>query len=191
MRGRSAGGFTLFEVLVAVFVLALCMVGWAASQGSAMRTRQQSGLMSRGVQLASTLADSMRANLALARGGDADNPYLKLSYDAARDGVPPSVGNPCYAGAACSEQQLAEFEIHEIKQALHSGFPGGRVVVCRDTDVWDAGRGALGWDCDGAPTAPIVIKLGWRGKQTNGAEALDRSGAFAPSLAIVLPGESE
>ncbi|MDB5905985.1 MAG: pilV [Massilia sp.] len=188
MRLRFSGGFTLLEVLVAVFVLAVGVLGAAATQLSALRTRHQSSLMSNGVQLASALADSMRANSGPMRAGDAANPYLQLSYDAASDGPPQLAGPLCHAGANCAATELAEAEIHHLKQALRTDFPGGRVVVCRDSQAWDAGRGALRWACGGGARAPIVIKLGWRGKEHDGRDAHDRAGEFAPSVAIALPG---
>ncbi len=187
LRVRSDGGYSLLEVLVAVFVLAVGIFGAAATQLAALRTRHQSSLMSNGVQLASALADSMRANLAPMRAADAANPYLQLDYDAATDGPPPAA-EQCLPGVSCSAVQLAEAELYRLKQSLHAGFPGGRVVVCRDSQVWDAARGALRWACGGAAPAPIVIKLGWRGKDTDGGDALDGAGEFAPSVAIALPG---
>ena len=191
VRLRFAGGFTLLEVLVAVFVLAVGILGASATQLAALRTRHQSSLMSNGVQLASALADSMRGNLEQMRGADAVNPYLQLDYDAATDGAPPPAAAPCLAGAGCSAAQLAEAELYQIKYALHAGFPGGRVAVCRDSQAWDAARSALRWACGGGSGAPIVIKLGWRGKETDGSDARDGAGDFAPSVAIALPGAVE
>lgn len=183
------GGYSLLEVLVAVFVLAVGVFGAAATQLAALRTRHQSSLMSDGVQLASALADSMRANLEPMRAADAANPYLQLAYDAATDGPPsPAGAAECLPGAACGAAQMAQSELYRVKQSVHAGFPGGRVVVCRDSQAWDAERGALRWACGGAAAAPIVIKLGWRGKDTDGRDALDGAGQFAPSVAIALPG---
>lgn len=179
VRVRFAGGFTLLEVLVAVFVLAVGALGAAATQLTALRTRHQSSLMSSGVQLASSLADSMRANLETMRAADSANPYLQLDYDAA-NGAPRPPGASCFAGAGCSAAQIADADLYQLKHALHAGFPGGRVVVCRDSEVWDDARGTLRWSC-GAGTAPIVIKLGWR----------DGAGDVAPSVAIALPGVVE
>src|SRR4051812_42239598 len=110
VRLRFAGGFTLPEVLVAVFVLALGVLGAAATQLAALRTRHQSSLMSNGVQLASALADSMRANVESMRAGDTGNPYLQLRYDAASDGIP-APGPQCLPGAGCSAPQLADAEL--------------------------------------------------------------------------------
>lgn len=188
VRLRFSGGFTLLEVMVALFVLAVGALGAAAMQLTALRTRHQSSLMSDGVQLASSLADSMRANLDPMRAGDTGNPYLRLHYDAASDGAPRAAGPQCLPGADCSALQLADAELYRLKQTLFAGFPGGRVVVCRDSEVWDAGRGALRWACGGAQQAPIVIKLGWRGKDPDGADAHDGAGEFAPSVAIAMPG---
>ncbi|MES2758767.1 MAG: type IV pilus modification protein PilV [Pseudomonadota bacterium] len=180
---RSGGGYSLLEVLVAVFVLAVGIVGAAATQLAALRTRHQSALMSNAVQLASSVADSMRAN------ADAGAVFLNLDYDAA-GGAPPA-GPQCLPGAACSAAQMAQAELSRLKSAVHAGFPGGRVVVCRDSQAWDAARGALRWTCTGAAPAPVVIKLGWRGKDTDGRESRDRAGDFAPSVAIAVPGAAE
>lgn len=191
VRLRFAGGFTLIEMLVAVFVLAVGILAASATQLAALRTRHQSGLMSHGVQLASALADSMRANLEPMRAGDAANPYLQLQYDAATDGVPQPTGPQCTPGAGCSATQLAEAELYQLKLALHTRFSGGRVRVCRDSEVWDAGRRALRWACGGGGAAPIVIKLGWRGKEIDGGDARDSAGDFAPSVAIAMPGAGQ
>ena len=194
LRLRSVGGFTLIEVLVAALVLAIGILGASAAQLAALRTRHQSRLMSDGVQLAGLLADSMRANPGPMAATDASNPYLQLRYDAALDGAP-TPAPPCLAGAGCSAFDLAEADMSQVKQALHAGFPGGRIAVCRDSSVWDPGRGALRWACDGGGNsssggAPIVIKLGWRGKEADGGNARDRAGDFAPSVAIALPGSA-
>jgi type IV pilus assembly protein PilV len=39
--------------------------------------------------------------------------------------------------------------------------------------------------------APIVIMVGWRGKETDGGDARDNAGEFAPSIAIAMPGAAE
>jgi len=185
------GGFTLIEVLVAVCVLAAGIVGAAGAQLTALRTRQHSALLSDAVQLASGLADRMRANAEQMRAPDAANPYLHTSYDAAADGAPAPGGPQCHANARCGSAELAQFDIYEIKQALHAGFPGGRVVVCRDTQIWDAGRGALTWACAGAAGAPVVVKIGWRARRSPGVPAQDEAIESAPGVAIVVAAGTE
>ena len=183
---RFAGGFTLIEVLVALLVLTIGILGASAAQLAALRSGHQSRLMSDGVRLAGLLADSMRANIEPMAAADPDNPYLQLRYDAATDGAPASAPQ-CLAGAGCGAVQMAEADIDQVRQALHERFPGGRVAVCRDSAAWDAGRGALRWACAGASRgAPIVIKLGWRGNEIGGG-----GGGDAPSVVIALPGRVE
>ena len=186
MRHRQTG-FSLFEVLVAVLVLALGVVAASGTQLAALRTRQGSVLLSNGVQLASGLADRMRANAAQTQAGDALNPYLKLRYDAASDGAPPPSSPLCHSDI-CSSAQLATFDLFEVKQALHRGYPSGRVLVCRDGAAAVVAGQALSWACTGAANAPIVIKLGWRGKQADGRDARDDAGHYPPVLVLVAGG---
>lgn len=159
MQGK-ARGFSLVEVLVALFVLAVGIVGAGAAQLSAERTRQQSALMSEAAQLAASLAARMQVNPAVAGLPDGANPYLSFSYDAAEG--PPVAGASCFA-AACTPAQLAEFDLHEIRQAVHAQFPRGRIAVCRDSSPWDTAYRRLRWSCDGNAGALPVVKLGWQG----------------------------
>ena len=159
MQGK-AHGFTLVEVLVALFVLAVGIVGAGATQLTAERTRQQSALMSEAAQLAAALAARMRVNPAVASLPDGANPYLSLSYDAASG--PPAAGASCFS-ADCTPVQLAEFDLHEIRQALYAHFPRGRIAVCRDGTPWDPAYGRYCWSCDGNAAALPVVKLGWQG----------------------------
>lgn len=154
-------GFTLVEVLVALFVLAVGIVGAGATQLSAERTRRQSALMSEAAQLAASLAARMQVNPAVAALPDAANPYLGFSYDAA-DAAPADVAG-CYGATLCTPAQLAEFDLHELRQALRAQFPRGRIEVCRDGSPWDTAYGRYRWSCDGNASALPVVKLGWQG----------------------------
>jgi type IV pilus assembly protein PilV len=69
----------------------------------------------------------------------------------------------CFAAQDCSSAQLAAFDIGETMQALHSGFPGGRVRVCRDSAA------SQDWTCSGGAQAPVVIKMGWLRRQADGS----------------------
>ncbi|QOY95927.1 type IV pilus modification protein PilV [Massilia sp. UMI-21] len=160
-RRAQSLGFTLVEVLVALFVLAVGIVGAGAAQLSAERTRQQSALMSEAAQLAAALAARMQVNPAVAQLPDGANPYLDFAYDAA-DG-PPAAGVLCFGGAACTPAQLAAFDLHDIRQAVHAQFPRGRIAVCRDGSPWDSARRRYRWRCDGDADALPVVKLGWQG----------------------------
>lgn len=181
MQTRFDHGFTLIEVLVAVLVLAVGIVGAAATQVAALKTRHGTELMSAGVQLAASLAERMRANPVQMQAGDAANAYLQLRYDAA-DGAPPAPAVTCFAGSSCASAQMAAFDLFEVRQALYEQYPGARIAVCRDARVWSAAAHALAWDCTGGLNAPIVIKLGWRDRN-----ALHHA-PFVPAIALVVAG---
>ncbi|NHZ82808.1 type IV pilus modification protein PilV [Massilia sp. CCM 8695] len=185
LRKPVAGGFTLTEVLVAVLLLAVGILGALGLQVAALRTRQGISLMSRGVQLATSLAERMQANAGQMRRDDLGNPYLQLRYDAA-DGTPPPAPAGCYGAGSCSSAQLAQFDIADTVAALHAGFPGGRIAVCRDATVWDDGRRALAWECASAAGAPVVIKLGWRARRADGAADAAPGAPSAPAVALML-----
>lgn len=170
MRWRSVCGFTLVEVLVALFVLAVGIVGATASQMAAQRARRQSALMSEAVQLAGSLSDRMRANPVVMALPEAANPYLHLDYDVSGT---PSPATPCLGGIECSPAEMARFDLYETTLALKAHFPHGRLVVCRD------GAATLAWQCQPGAGAPIVVKVGWDA---------GTGGSRAPLVAMVVPG---
>lgn len=148
------------EVLVAILVLAIGIVGAAGAQVAALRARHGSALLSNAVQLASSLAERMRANPAQMQVPDSLNPYLQLDYDVA-NGAPPAAAT-CFADASCASAQLAAFDIGEAMAMLERDFPGGHLRVCRDGAAGDD------WVCHAGPGAPIVIKVGWLRRQGDG-----------------------
>ncbi|MGF6276097.1 type IV pilus assembly protein PilV [Massilia sp. UYP11] len=160
----SPGGFTMVEVLVALFVLAIGVVGASAAQLAAQRTRQHAALTSEAALVATSLAARMQANTHVASLPDGSNPYLPFDYQALAAGLPAG-GAPCFGAGACDPLALAAFDLHETRRALHRGFPSGRIVLCRDGAPWDAGHGRYRWACSGEETAPVAIKIGWHGTQ--------------------------
>jgi type IV pilus assembly protein PilV len=173
--GLACSGFTLVEVLVALFVVSLGIAGAAALQTLAVRAARDAAHLSDGTRLARSLAERMRANpraLALP-----DNPYLHLDYDAGSGA--PTAPALCYADTACDADELARFDAFEVAEAVAANFPGGRIRVCRDASGPDA-AGTLPWACDAEGGAPIVVKLGWR--------AQGDTATGAPKLMLPLAG---
>ena len=179
----DVNGSTLVEVLVALLLLAVGLLGGSAMQLSSLRARHESALLSTAMQLAASMAERMRANSTQMQAIDADNPYLGLDYEAGPAGEPG--GAPaCLGDTACSAAQLAQFDIAEWKQQLRQDLPGARLRICRDALAWDAAAQGLQWNCSGGSCAPVVIKLGWRGRQTRG-RAAQEAGAM-PKIAMQL-----
>jgi type IV pilus assembly protein PilV len=150
---RLRAGFTLVEVLVALFVVSVGLAGAAALQTLAVRSSRDAAHLADGTRLGRSLAERMRANPRALALPDADNPYLQLDYDAGSGA--PTAAALCYADAVCDPDDLARFDLYEVSAAVAAGLPGGRIRVCRDA-------GPPAWSCDAEDGAPLVVKVGWR-----------------------------
>jgi type IV pilus assembly protein PilV len=177
VRVSSSAGFTLIEVLVALFVLSVGLLGAAAMQSRARVVASEARQHATATQLASSLAEAMRANRVAMAAADSANPYLGIDYDSAA-GAPGQPARSCYD--QCNPQELALFDVYETERMVHDGFPHARIVVCRDASPWDGASASLVWSCDASSGAPIVIKIGWRGR--------DGSSSITPGLALVASG---
>ncbi|MGZ3185065.1 MAG: type IV pilus modification protein PilV [Telluria sp.] len=141
------GGFSLVEVLVAMCILAAAIVGASGTQTLAIRTRSESALRSEALQLATSLAERMRAN----PGGR--DLYVPLDLTGAAE------SGACGADA-CDPADLARADVAAAAAWLLRGFPSGRLVACRDAAPF--GRDGPQWECDGEAASPVVLKVGWR-----------------------------
>lgn len=216
VRGPRAGaassgwrcGFSLVEVLVAMCVLAVGVLGAIATQAATLRTRHETRLASQAVALAQGLADQMRANPAIFHGADADNPYLHIDFDAGAAGQgggagsgsgsgagagmggngaggPGGAGNGAAAGACadapCDPGAAAEADAAAVVQSVAAAFPGGHIVVCRDALT---ATDPLPWSCAPSAGAPLVIKIGWLARSTSGRTP---PATTAPRLVLAVP----
>ncbi len=125
-----ARGFTLIEVLVAILVMSVGLLGVAALQLTSLRANHSSSLRSQATLLAYDIVDRMRANQTAATAG---------GYDIALAGTS--------AGGSVALDDLARW-----KQNLTNTLPAGRGAVQRTgagtatkftiTVQWDDSRGA-------------------------------------------------
>jgi type IV pilus assembly protein PilV len=66
---RRQRGVGLLEVLISMIILALCMLGMAALQTTALRNNQSAQSRSMATILSASIIDAMRANATAARSG--------------------------------------------------------------------------------------------------------------------------
>ncbi|MFZ6845991.1 type IV pilus modification protein PilV [Undibacterium sp. RuTC16W] len=178
-------GFSLIEVLIAVFVLALGVIGAAGLQLAAIRTSQQTNFQTNAVQLANELADKMRSNDAQMKLADASNLFLNMNYDSAVDPTP-SAPTLCYTSAAnCTSTDLAKADIYEWQIRLKNSLPGGRVVVCRDSTPFDTTTKSLTWTCKPDANSGLTLKIGWKSKNPDGSFN-SNAGVIPPSFAYAI-----
>lgn len=191
MTVLEKNGFTLVEVLISVLVLAIGVIGIAGMQLTALRTAQQSAFQTAALQLASEMADKMRANYQQMQLPDKSNLFLNVDYQSADDVVVTPPKKICYR-ADCSAEELAKFDIYEWMARIKSALPGGRVRICRDSRPWDKAAGAFSWTCPppaaGVNNTPVVIKIGWHGKGRNpdGSVIDDPQKIIPPGVALTV-----
>lgn len=198
MKVSAENGFSLIEVLIALFVLAVGVIGAAGMQLAALRTSQQSVFQTRALHLAVEMAERMRANVGQMKLTDSANPYLHIDHQSSSPSHLTASLHDCYgSNAECSAAQLAQFEIAEWLQRIDSELPGGRVRVCRDTSPWNEGGRHFNWDCSASDTSSenetesentgsLVIKIGWQEKNQDGKSLRKTGGQDAPAIALLV-----
>lgn len=149
---RRSGGFSLIEVLIAIFVLGVGLLGLAGLQASALRTNNQNYERTQAVSLAYELADVLRANRDQAFNG---------AFTLAAGDEPATPASDCES-SVCSQADMAAFELDRWYARLAAELPGGSAAVscagaCADgvmitiSVLWDEYRtGATDSSC---PTA--------------------------------------
>ena len=100
-------GFSLFEVLIALLVLSVGLLGLANLQGQSISSSYNAHLRTQATSLAQSMVDRMRANRSHAL--QATN-----NYQTAIDAQPPTTSVNCLT-ATCSEEEIALFDVREWK----------------------------------------------------------------------------
>ena len=117
----SNRGMSLLEVLVAIVVLSLGLMGLAGLQAASLRNNQTAYYRSIATQQAYDMADRMRANLAGVRAGD---------YSALGTNIPADPG--CF-NAGCSAANMAVTDHMQWNTNNAVLLPGGQgSVQCVD-----------------------------------------------------------
>lgn len=165
---RLAPGFTLVEVMVAVAILALGMLGTVGMQAFALQSNRDARLQAQAVALANELADMMRGNMEIsAQNSAAANPYLLLTeWDGSAD--IPTRGYCLRVGQSCGDNitAVAQAEMTDWLARINSELPGVRVKVCFDSQPYS--NSLPQWLCDNNNTnGTAVIKIGWNRASTD------------------------
>lgn len=185
LRSPRSAGFTLLEVLIAVLVFAIGLLGVAGLQAAGMRFVQ--GSQFRGVALAQaeSMVEMMRVNPRAVIAGD----YHMGTRQA-------NVAKDCDV-VACSPTELAAFDLvvwergtaEDASGANTAVLPQGTGLVCR-------GEAREDWTCGplSASTPFYTVNLRWvegtvRSDDSGGAgTAADENGAVTRTLSVqVMP----
>lgn len=117
IRHRSQG-FSLMEVLIAVFVLAVGLLGAAGLQLSSLRSNQTAHLRTIATQQVLDIAERMRSN----RAGVIIGAYNAISGTSGTD-------SGCSINTACTPAQLAAHDAISWNTTNNGLMPGGRGTV--------------------------------------------------------------
>ena len=167
---QSQSGFTLIEVLVAVLVLSIGLVGVAALQGVSLKNTQSAFMRSQATALAYDLADRMRANRLSAEVGLYD-PDTAATVAA------------CKSTTGCIPQDLAKHDLAEWNASIATYLPMGQGFVCLDSTPAD-GVSAASPACDGSGTQ-FAVKIWWD-ENRDGEIENDNTSANPERLAVTV-----
>jgi len=163
-RKENALGFMLIEVMVAIIVFSIGLIGIAGLLVSVINRNQSSVYHSIAVSLATDIAERMRANQSdtVLTTSPPTSDYLTQLTSGA-----PTTGTSCTsASATCTAAAMAISDANDWETLVGKILPGGKGVVCLDTsDSADDGyidttTGTLHSGCNAAGTS-IVIKIFW------------------------------
>jgi len=142
-------GFTLIEVMVAVLVMSIGLLGLASLQATSLRFNNDSSAQTQATYLANDMVDRMRTNVSRA----ADYPAKAEVKNA-----------NCHKAAGCTPDEMAANDIFEWNEVLRKRLPAGQGSITplagglyTITVMWDEQRsGAIGTNCD--PDDPADLR---------------------------------
>ena len=147
-------GFSLVEVLVAMVVLSIGLLGLAGLQATGLKNNNSAYQRTQANILANEILDRMRANQAGIDGGFYDDPYA---------GGTPTDPNCITSG--CSVSQMAQYDVFEWDDRMNDLLPAAQATITGSgansiftiTVMWDDERtGATGTSCSGDPDVDLT-----------------------------------
>jgi type IV pilus assembly protein PilV len=115
-RSRPHEGFTLLEVLIALLVMSIGLLGIGKIMMLSARANDSALMRGQATALAWTILDAMRANRQAALN-------VGVGYDTALGVVPAAV--VCTVAAPCNSTQQAQNDLNLWGQSLAAGLPAG------------------------------------------------------------------
>lgn len=191
---------TLIEVLVALVIFALGMLGAGGLILASMRSNQFSTSASVAISLARDYGDLMQmvpATVVSTSTGLTSVFTIDTSSAAFTTSTAPTPD--CLANAAslnqptaCTPDQLIATSTWEWAQRVRTSLPGGRALICKDSAPRNA-DGQYQWACDGNGDMMIakfdwVAKTGAAGTGDDILIARDANNQVRPKMVVTLFG---
>ncbi len=151
---KPVSGFTLLEVMIALVIFSVGLLGLAGLQARGLQSNTVAQFRTQAVILAYDMADRLRANPA----GVANGRYDNLDNNA------PVAGPDCITNT-CTEAEIADRDYFEWVTGIQNQLPSGHGTVTGNgaagtpftvTVMWDEERtGAAGTGCSGDPNVDL------------------------------------
>lgn len=163
-------GFSLLEVMVAVVVVGIGLLGIAKLQITALQNSSHAGYRSNATDMASSIAERIKANIA------ADNFYVSAPIGACpamptRCAMPPdgSVGDAsnCIYDEDAATNDMATYDLWEIRclNGVKNILPEGTMsIACTDSDTTDTDV------C--TPNSTFLTTITWTNQNGNNEEVV-------------------
>lgn len=180
----AQSGFSLIEVLVAIIILSIGMLGAVGMQAAAMQSNKETRNQSVATSFARELADKMRGNHTVAiKSAAADNPYLIAETTLTGTAVFEAPTENCFTTACSSAAAVASWDMADWKNRVQNALPDPKIRVCFDKAPF-AADGMAQWACtdDGDIT---VLKMAWTSTGTDGKLQFT-SGNIRPLIIVPL-----
>lgn len=147
-------GFSLIEVLVALAVLSIGLLGLAALQTTGLKFNHQSYERTQAVLQSYDIIDRIRAN----RSGV--NRTINTTYN---DSLSATAGTTDCTTTSCTGDQLAQFDIRQWNSANATLLNQGAGAICKGTFTGDPPSG-----CTADPNISIYrVAITWRESDLN------------------------
>jgi len=125
---KRQSGLSMLEVLIALIVFSIGMLGTAALVGTAVRNNHGAYLRSQGGYLAQNISDRMRANIP----GVQASSYDTVALGGANGGTPPT----CTLTGLCTPQNRAALDIINWQNNVANVLPAGQSSISRAGDLF-------------------------------------------------------
>lgn len=140
---RRMSGISLIEVMVALVVISVGMLGIAGLYLASLQAGRAANLRSQAVNLATEMSDKIRANR-----------WAKLNYANAAGNLPGYVD--CQTVFTCTSAQVAQMDLNLWVNAIRAALPGGAAAATGSVVVTDMLAG------EGLKLTRYQITVSWR-----------------------------
>ncbi|MDZ7737247.1 MAG: type IV pilus modification protein PilV [Gammaproteobacteria bacterium] len=171
-RSRKLAGFSLIEVLVAIVIFSIGLLGIASLQIAGLRFASGSQHRAVATMQAQNIADRMLANL-----GGVENEYYNITGS-----MPGSYTTDC-STADCNPTDLATYDLVTWNLENADLLPSGDGIVCLD---WSPNDGdSSNWACDNSGDV-YAIKIEWQERIAGDEDIEDAAGEGVQTRQLVM-----